>query len=391
MARILIADHLSERRNILCMFLRADERVLIPVARETEAVKSLREAHVDLIILEGTVAGTKLLSEAKQIDSGTAVIMLMGGPPSVEQLVELMNQGVSDVLVSPLDINDVQTKVERALSRRPAADAVQIRFHDLVGSSGRMQQVFRTIVKVAAADNPVLILGEPGTGKQLVAEQIHGLSSRKDREFLTAHCAGLAAPELESELFGHEPGVFPWAVERRLGLFELGDGGTLYLDEVAELPPLIQGKLLRFLEEHTLLRLGGAKPLSADVRMLAGASRSLLHKIEEGNFRSDLFYRLSASQIELPPLRLRANDIPELVDLFLGRYDVQIAGEAMEVLMNYSWPGNVDELKNAAEQAITVCDANRVELKDLPARVLKAVAMATRKYKFVTRAKDKAE
>jgi len=390
-ARILIADHLSERRNILCTFLRADEHLLIPVAREAEAIKSLRETPPDLIILEGSVAGTKLLTEAKAIDLGPAVIMLMGGPPSVEQLVELMNQGVSDVLVSPLDINDVQTKVERALSRRPTPDALQIRFHDLVGPSAKMQQVFRKTVKVAASDNPVLLIGEPGTGKRLVAEQIHRLSARKDREFRTAHCTGLTEAELESELFGHEPGVSPWAVGPRPGLFEQGEGGTLYIDGIDELPTLLQGKLLRFLEGQTLVRLGGTRPFSADVRLLTGTSRPLHHKIEEGNFRSDLYYRLSASQIELPPLRSRPNDIPELVDLFLSRFDVQIAGEAVEVLMNYPWPGNVDELKNAIEQAITLCDGNRVELKDLPARVLKAVAMATRKHKFVTRPKDKAE
>jgi DNA-binding NtrC family response regulator len=391
MARILIADHLSERRNILCTFLRTDEHVLIPVAREAEAIKSLRETPPDLIILEGTVAGTKLLTEAKEVDLGPAVIMLMGGPPSVEQLVELMNQGVSDVLVSPLDINDVQTKVERALNRRPATDALQIRFHDLVGSSAKMQQVFRKTVKVAASDNPVLLVGEPGTGKRLVAEQIHRLSARKDREFRSAHCAGLTEAELESELFGHEPGVFPWAVGSRPGLLEVGEGGTVYLDGIDELPAPLQGKLLRFLEGQTLIRLGGSRPFTADVRLLTGCTSPLYHKIEEGSFRSDLYYRLSACQIELPPLRLRPNDIPELIDLFLGRYDVQIAGEAVEVLMNYAWPGNVDELKNAVEQAITLCDGNRVELKDLPGRVLKAVAMSTRKYKYMTRPKEKAE
>ena len=165
----------------------------------------------------------------------------------------------------------------------------------------------------------------------------------------------------------------------------------MYLDGIDELPTMLQGKLLRFLEGQTLVRLGGARPFSADVRLLTGTARPLHHKIEEARFRSDLYYRLSASQIELPPLRSRPNDIPELVDLFLSRYDVQIAGEAVEVLMNYAWPGNVDELKNAVEQAITLCDGNRVELKDLPVRVLKAVAMATRKYKYVTRQKDKAE
>src|SRR5437899_793863 len=204
MARILIADHLSERRSILCTFLRADEHVLTPVAREAEAIKTMREMHPDLIIVEGTVSGTKILTEAKQLDSSTAILMLMASPPSVDQLVELMNQGVSDVLVSPLDINDVQTKVERALSRRPATDSVQIRFHDLVGSSQKMQQVFRKLLKAAGAVLPVLIIGEPGSGKQLVAEQIHRLSLRKERQFRTAHCTGLSAQELESELFGHE-------------------------------------------------------------------------------------------------------------------------------------------------------------------------------------------
>ena len=389
MARILIVDHLSERRNILSTFLRADEHVIIPVAREAEALKAARENRPDLIILEATVAGTKILTEAKQLEPGLAILMLMSGAPSVDQLVELMNQGVNDVLVSPLDINDVQTKVERALGRRTAVDSVQIRFHELVGSSERMQQVFRKIVKVAAGDNPVLLTGEPGTGKQLVAEQIHQLSSRKAQPFRAARCVGLSEAELESELFGHEPGVFAWAVERRQGQFELGEGGTLYLEEADELTPLIQTKLLRFLEDQKVQRLGAAGRLSSDVRLISGASQGLPHRVQEGKFRSDLYYRLSMSQMELPPLRSRANDIPELVDLFLSRYDVQIAGEAMEVLMNYPWPGNVDELKNAVEQAVSLCDNNRVELKDLPARVLRAVAMAGRTHKFTPRPKGK--
>jgi len=391
MARILISDHLSERRSILSTFLRADEHIIIPVAREAEAIKAMRDSHPDLIILEGTVAGTKLLSEARQLDVSIGIIMLMTAAPTVDQLVELMNQGVSDVLVSPLDINDVQSKVERVLSRRPASDSVPIRFHQLVGFSEKMQQVFRKIVKAAAGEYPVLIIGEPGTGKQTVAEHIHRLSSRKDRDFRVAHCSGLAGPELESELFGHEAGVFTWAVERRPGQFELGDGGTLYLDDTAGLTPFLQSKLLRFLEDQTVFRLGGGRPLMPDVRIVAGVSRPLVHEVAEGAFRSDLFYRLSACQIELAPLRSRPSDIPELVDLFLGHYDVQIAGEAMEVLMNYPWPGNVDELKSAAEQAVNVCENNRVEIKDLPARVLKAVAIAGRKYKYIPRPKGKAE
>jgi DNA-binding NtrC family response regulator len=387
MARILIADHLAERRNILSTFLRSDEHSIIPVGRESEAVKAMREAHPDLIILEGTVGGARILSEAKGLDSEPAIIMLMASPPSAEQLVELMNQGVNEVLVSPLDITDVQTKTHRALLHRPVSTLLQLRFADLVGPSEKMQQVFRKIVKAAAADHPVFISGEPGAGKQSVARQIHELSSRKEREFRAAYCQGLTGAELESELFGHEPGVFPWAVEKRQGELELGDGGTLYLEEVSELSLLIQAKLLSYLEGQKLQRMGSGHRFSADVRLVAGSSESLVRKIEEGKFRADLFYRLSVCPIEVPPLRARVSDIPDLVYYFLSQYEVQIAPEAMEVLMNYSWPGSVEELKNAVEQGINSCENNRIELRDLPHRVLKAVALGGRKYKFTAPSK----
>src|SRR5436190_3447116 len=382
MARILIADHLAERRNILATFLRSDEHTIIPVARESEAVKLMRETPSDLIILEGTVGGARILSEAKELEPQPAILMLMASPPSTEQLVELMNQGVTEVLVSPLDIIDVQMKTQRALNHGPVSSSLQLRFPDLVGSNEKMQQVFRKVVKAGAAEHPVFISGEPGSGKQLVARQIHQLSSGKDRKFRTAHCFGLTEAELESELFGHEPGVFPWAIERRQGEIEMGDGGTLYLEEIGELTPLIQTKLLSFLEEQKLQRMGSAHRLSADVRLMAGAWQSPLRRIEEGRFRADLFYRLSVCQIEIPPLRARISDIPELVYYFLSSYEVQIAPEAMEVLMNYSWPGSVEELKNSVEQAINACENNRIELRDLPKNVLKAVASGGRRYKF---------
>jgi DNA-binding NtrC family response regulator len=388
MARILIADQVSERRSILCTFLGGGEHVIIPVNEEEEAIRLVKEVHPELIIAEGTVSGTKLLSEAREIDHSVGMIMILSGPPTVDQVVELMNQGVSDILVSPLDINDVQTKVERALNRRPTADAVQIRFHNLVGSSPKMQQIFRSIVKAGASDSPILLVGESGTGKQLVAEQIHGLSPRKDRPFKTFNCRGLGMPELESELFGHEAGAFSWAAQRKRGQLELGDGGTLCLQEVSALSPNAQGKLLRFLEEQTVERLGGEMPLSVDVRVLTATTEPLLYKVQEGTFRSDLYYALSTCLIELPPLRARVNDIPELVEHFLGRYDVQVAGEAMEMLMNYTWPGNVDELKNAVEQAVNLCESNRIELRDLPTRVLRAVARAGRRYKFIPSVKE---
>jgi DNA-binding NtrC family response regulator len=383
MARILIADHIAERRNVLYTFLRSDDHAIIPVARESEAVKMIRESHPDLIILEGTVAGAKILAEAKAMDSEPAIMMLMASAPSSEQYDELLNQGVNEILVSPLDIADVQSKTNRALSRRPASKTLQLRFPELVGTSEKMQQVFRKIVKAAAADHPVFITGEAGSGKQSAARQIHQLSSRKDGAFRVAYCKGLNETELESEFFGHEPGVFPWALQRREGELELSDHGTLYLEEIGQLSLLMQTKLLGFLEQQRLQRLGGANYFSVDVRFIAGASQSLARTVEEGRFRPDLFYRLGVCQIEIPALRTRANDIPELIHLFASDYEVQVAPEAVEVLMNYSWPGSVEQLKNSVQQAVNACDNNRVELKDLPSIVLNEVAMKGRRFKYM--------
>lgn len=384
MARILIADRISERRNILSTFLRGDDHVVIPVASEEEALRYLRELHPDLVIAEGNLQGTKLLAHIREMEQGVSMIMMMAGPPSVDQVVEIMNQGVSDILVSPLDINDVRAKVERALGRLPSASVVQIRFHSLVGSSPKMQEIFRKIVKTAAIGSAVLIMGEKGVGKQLVAEQIHLLSPRKEYPFKVAHCAGFSDAELEIELFGHGGS----GSERRRGLFELSEGGSLCIADIGSLSMRMQARLLRFLEEQTFQRAGGDVTLSANVRILATSCDTLTTQVQEGGFRSDLFYLLGGTCMELPPLRARALDIPELVDLFLSRYDVNIAGEAVELLMNFNWPGNVDELKNAVEQAVTLCDNNRIELRDLPARVLRAVAHTGRRHKFVPRQKE---
>ncbi len=384
MARILIADRIAERRNILSTFLRGDAHVVIPVSGEEEAVRYLRELHPDLVIAEGNLQGAKLLALVKEMDGGISMVMLMAGPPSVDQVVEIMNQGVSDILVSPLDINDVRAKVERALARNPGAAASQIRFHNLVGSSPKMQEIFRKIVKTAAISSAVLIIGEKGVGKQLVAEQIHQLGPRKEHPFKVAHCAGLSDTDLELELFGQSGS----GAERRRGLLELSEGGSLFIADIGSLSMRMQARLLRFLEEQTFQRVGGDFTISANVRMLATTIDTLAVQVQEGKFRSDLYYLLSGTCMEVPPLRARAGDIPELIDLFLTRYDVQIAGEAVEMLMNFDWPGNVDELKNMIEQAVTLCDNNRIELRDLPDRVLRAVAHTGRKHKYVPRQKE---
>src|SRR5262249_677032 len=199
------------------------------------------------------------------------------------------------------------------------------------------QQVFRKVIKVAAGNSPVLILGEKGTGKQLLAEQIHGLSARKDASFDSIVCSSFSELDLDAELFGENH-----AAEARRGRFQSNDGGTLYLADVSVMPMSVQGKLVRFLEEGLIQPPGTGHPLSLDLRVVTSNSEPMNYLVQNGRFRSDLFYALSACVIELPPLRARVNDIPELVDFFLGRYDVQIAGEAVELLMNYPWPGNID-------------------------------------------------
>ncbi len=385
MARILVADSLPERRTILCTFLRGDDHAIIPASSESEALELTREVRPDLVLVEGNLNGMRILGELKEIDPHLPVILIMASPPPVEEVVKLMNQGVNDFLVSPLNIDDVRTKVERALGSRPAPDVTQIHFRSLVGSSLKIQQVFQNALKMAVSDSPVLLYGERGTGKQALAREMHDLSFRKDGPFKVVHCAGLSEKELESELFGHESGAFTWAVERRRGQLEVGDGGTVYLDQVGDLSRPIQTKLLHFLEERTLRRLGGDRSVSSDVRILAATCQRLSQRVQEGTFRQDLFFRLSTNKIELPPLRSRVNDIPDLVERFLSQYDVQIASEAMTVLMNYSWPGNVDELRAAVEQAVTLCDNNRVELRDLPQHILRSVALTDRRHKFIPR------
>src|SRR5439155_5321913 len=204
MAKILVADSLAERRNILCTFLRGDDHVLIPASQEDEALELVHEAQPDLIIIDSDFNAMKIFSEARKADSRVAVLLMLAAAPSVERMVELMKQGISDLLISPLNIDDVRGKVERALSS-PAPGALQIRFRNLVGSSQKMQQVFQNAVKIAASDSPVVMIGERGTGKQALAREIHGLRFRKERPFHVVRCAALASAELEREVFGHAP------------------------------------------------------------------------------------------------------------------------------------------------------------------------------------------
>jgi Nif-specific regulatory protein len=256
---------------------------------------------------------------------------------------------------------------------------------DLVGESPRMREIWRLLTRVAASDSTVLLRGESGTGKEVAARALHRKSRRAGRPFVAINCATLSQNLLESELFGHEKGAFTGALERKIGKFEVADSGTLFLDEVGEIPPPLQAKLLRALQEHEIDRLGGTRPIRVDVRVIAATNRDLEKAIHEGTFREDLFYRLNVISCTLPPLRERREDIPLLASHFAGRFSRKlgrkVAGftpEARACLQRYPWPGNVRELSNAVERAVVLGEDDLIHPEDLPETVLEAVPTAGR-------------
>src|SRR3989454_290466 len=252
-----------------------------------------------------------------------------------------------------------------------------------------MQEVFKMIERVADTDSTILIRGESGTGKELVARALHFNSRRQFAPFVPVNCAAIPENLLESELFGHRKGAFTGAVTDKKGLFQEADGGTIFLDEIGWMAAPLQTKLLRVLQERELRRVGDTQSFKVDVRVLAATNQPLQQRIKEGTFREDLFYRISVIPIELPPLRDRVEDIPELVHHFLAHRQSstnevpKISDPAMEVLMNYTWPGNVRELENAIERGVALCDNSLIDAKDLPPRVLEAVQTGDLKHKFV--------
>lgn len=380
MTKILVFDHLAERRRILVSFLQGNDHVIFACDREEEALPLVREFQPDLVIAAGTLAGSKLLAEARALDSSVATLVLLGAPPTAAQVEGLLAQG-SEYLVE-LNLNEFQAKIERLLNRRAGPAATRLHFRDLVGSSPRMQTAFWKLTRAAGGERPVLLLGEKGTGKQAFAREIHRLSRRKDGPFRVQQCEGLSEPEPLTALWGHEPGAWPRAVAGPVGELELADQGTLYLGNAEALGALAQIRLLRLLEERIVQRVGSNQTRAVDVRLIAGCEPTLLSRVQEGRFRSDLYYQLGGHVIELPPLRARVLDIPELAEFFAHPYGVEFAPEAMEMLMNHSWPGNVDELKSVVEQAVNLCEENQIELRHLPPRILRSVARGGRRYKF---------
>jgi two-component system, NtrC family, response regulator AtoC len=359
------------------------------------AMELLEKEHFEVLLTDFRLPnedGMKLISRAKSL-SHPPICILMTAYGSEELAVEAMKRGADDYIAKGrLQIDELEMRIGRALRRqnlevenvslRQQIDE-KFRLESVVGESPAMQAVLDDVKQVAPTRATVLLLGETGTGKELIAKVIHQNSDRREQPLVAVHCAALAPTLLESELFGHEKGAFTGAHERRIGRFEQAQGGTLFLDEIGEIDASVQVKLLRFLGERTFERVGSNQTLTADVRLVAATNRNLTELVKVGTFREDLFFRLRVVEIELPPLRERVEDIALLAQTFLAEFAREnhkpVAGftaEAMEHLMRHRWPGNVRELRTAVEHGVVLCRGERITARDLPPSVRQGAAAA---------------
>src|SRR5687767_2369105 len=383
MGRILVADdHDSLRRGLV--------RALADAGHDADeahnglaAIEKLHEGQFDVILTDvrmGGADGMDVLRTARALQPNAAVI-LMTAFGSINTAVEAMRIGAFDYVQKPFEIEEMEVKVEKAIEHRRLKHEIEYLRHTqqdiydfdrIVGASGALQSVLGIVKKVAKSNTTVLIRGETGTGKELIAGAIHHNSLRAARNFVKVNCAALQENLLESELFGHEKGAFTGADKQRVGRFEQADGGTLFLDEIGDMSANTQAKILRVLQEHEFERLGGTRTLRVDVRLIAATNRNLPTMVSNGQFREDLYYRLNVVSIETPPLRERKEDIQALATFFLRRFAGElkkrvdgVSGDALKLLMRYNWPGNIRELENAIERGVLLTEGPQLSSADL--------------------------
>jgi len=383
MGRILIADDHDALRRALVRALTEAGHEVEEAPNGNFAIERLHEGSFDVVLSDlkmGGSDGLDVLRSAKALHPSAAVI-LMTAFGSVGTAVEAMKIGAFDYVQKPFEIEEMEIKIGKALDfRRMRHEIDYLRhsqndiyeFDSIVGSSGALQKVLGIVRKVAKSNTTILIHGETGTGKELVAGAIHHNSLRAVRNFVKVNCAALQENLLESELFGHEKGAFTGADKQRIGRFEQADGGTMFLDEVGDMSPSTQAKILRVLQEHEFERLGGTRTLKVDVRLIAAANRSLPAMVASGQFREDLYYRLNVVSVEMPPLRERKEDIEALAAHFVRKFSGElkkkidgIAPDAQKMLMRYHWPGNIRELQNALERAVLLTEDRMIAADDL--------------------------
>ncbi|GHV75750.1 acetoacetate metabolism regulatory protein AtoC [Spirochaetia bacterium] len=382
--KILIVDDEKNIREGLAASLEMDGYQVETAVDGDAALKRFRKGDIDLLITDlrmPGLSGEELLKRVVSETPGIPVIVLTGHG-TVDNAVEAMRNGACDFLTKPVDLGHLTQLVKRELQRRELVLKHrrleeelehQKLFRTMVGTSAPMRQVFDTVSRAAPSKASILITGESGVGKELVADAIHDLSPRKQKPLVKVHCAALAAGILESELFGHEKGAFTGATSRTRGRFEMANEGTLFLDEIGEIDQNVQIKLLRVLQEKKFERVGGEETVEVDVRIVAATNKDLKAEIEKGNFREDLYYRLNVVSLLVPPLRERKDDLPLLISAFLKEFAAEngktlegIDDKARAALYAYDWPGNVRELRNCMESAVVMTRGSVITAEDLP-------------------------
>ncbi len=388
--KLLIVDDELTVRDSLCKWFQEEGYEVSTAENAAEALSRVAERRLDLALVDIKMRGTdgiELQRRLREIDP-EMVTVIMTGYASVETAVTALKNGAYDYVTKPLDPEDVSHLVKNALSHRRAqmenaklrATVAEVaRPPELVGQGPAMTRIIEAVETVGPTDATVLITGESGTGKEIIARAVHACSPRRYHPMVAIHCGALTETLLESELFGHEKGAFTGAQYRKLGKFEIAEGGTVFLDEIGDISLKTQTDLLRVLQEREITRVGGNQPIKVDFRCIAATNKPLEHLIDQGTFRPDLFYRLNVFRIELPALRQRREDIPALVDHFVRKFSLamnkkitRISPEAMSRLQQHDWPGNVRELENAVERAMVVAGEPELNESDFSLSLAKA-------------------
>ncbi len=383
--KILIIEDEKSMREVLKILLEEETYDVTAASNGEEGVSYIQQDIFDLVITDIKMPkadGFEVLRKTKELSPETLVIMVTAFG-TTEAAIEAMKQGAYDYIHKPFKIDEIRLVVKKAFEKKKLSEELSVlreqvqasfRLENLIGKSPKMQELFKLIPRVAQSNSTVLITGESGSGKELVASALHNLSARNNKNFVTVNCATFPEGLLESELFGHMKGSFTGAVYNKEGLFEIADGGSIFLDEIGEMPLSLQAKLLRALENGTFRRVGGTTDIKVDVRVIAATNRNIQGAVSAGAFREDLYYRLNVVPLGLPPLRDRTDDIPILTEHFLNKYSKtprRISPDALRILMNHSWKGNVRELENMVERVVLLSDREMIIPDDLPAEILK--------------------
>lgn len=385
--KILIIDDEESQRESLAGYLHKKGIKTFIAKSGEEGISLIKDNMIDLVLTDYKMPGMTGLDVVKQIKELNPKIecVVMTAYSNVEEAVEIMKSGAYDYLQKPVELIELMHIIENVKKNQMLVNENEslrrelnkkYSFTEIIGSSGEMENVLNTAARVASAKASVMILGESGTGKELIAKAVHYSGERKDKPFVVVNCAAMPDTLFESELFGHEKGAYTGAAKQRIGKFEQANGGTLFIDEVGDIPAQIQVKLLRAVQFGEIERLGGSKTIELDVRIITATNRNLEEMIKAGSFREDLYYRFNVVSINIPPLRKRRSDIPSLVDYFIDKYSVEnglklkgISKQALDILMKYDFPGNVRELENIVQRAVVLCRGEYVSTEDLPPSV----------------------